>query len=86
VITGEGALDETSFAGKVVGGIVSIAGDDGIPVLAVVGDADRVTVDRRRNDLDVISLVEAVGAATAFAEPKRCIEDAVASWLREHAM
>jgi len=86
VITGEGTLDETSFAGKVVGGIVSIAREDDIPVLAVVGDADRVTVDRRHHELDVISLVEAVGAEMAVAEPKRCIEEAVAGWLREHAM
>ena len=86
VITGEGALDETSFAGKVVGGVLSIANDDGIPVLAVVGDADPRTVDRRHDELDVVSLVESFGSETALAEPKRCIEESVAAWLTAHAM
>ena len=38
VITGEGFLDEQSFDGKVVGGVVELAAQVGVPVLAIVGD------------------------------------------------
>lgn len=37
VITGEGALDESSFAGKVVGGVAGLAAEAGVDVVAVVG-------------------------------------------------
>ncbi len=40
IVTGEGHLDATSFDGKVVGGMVELGRDAGIPVIAVVGDAD----------------------------------------------
>lgn len=39
VITGEGFLDEESFDGKVVGGVVDMARHFGVPVVAVVGEA-----------------------------------------------
>jgi glycerate kinase len=80
VITGEGALDDTSSAGKVVGGVASIAGDLGVPVLAIVGSDDR-------NDrsvpagIDVVSLVDDYGEDAALAEPKRLVEQAAATWL-----
>ena len=78
VITGEGQLDATSFAGKVVGGVAEIAADMGIPVLAVVGSiADGTDL----HDLEVLSLVELVGEDTARREPKQAIERTVADWL-----
>jgi glycerate kinase len=80
VITGEGRLDDTSMAGKVVGGIASVAAEYRIPVLAIVGSDDRV--DRSAPEgLDVVSLVDAYGEQVALAEPKRLIEDATANWL-----
>ena len=80
VITGEGCLDDTSSAGKVVGGIASIAAEYGIPVLAIVGTDERT--DRSLPaGVDVVSLVAAYGTDAAFAEPKRLVEHAAADWL-----
>lgn len=80
VITGEGCLDDTSSDGKVVGGIASIAAEQGLPVLAIVG------ADERSNrsipaDVEVVSLVDEFGEEAAFGEPKRLIEQATAGWL-----
>jgi hypothetical protein len=38
VITAEGFLDEQSFEGKVVGGVVELAAESGIPCVAIVGE------------------------------------------------
>jgi glycerate kinase len=80
VITGEGCLDDTSSAGKVVGGVAALAAEVGIPVLAVVGS------DERSNrfvppGIDVVSLADDYGEDAAMREPKRLVELAVASWL-----
>ena len=40
VITGEGRLDATSFAGKVVGGVAALAAEAGIRAAAIVGSVD----------------------------------------------
>ncbi len=81
VITGEGLLDDTSFAGKVVGGVVDIAGDDGIPVAAVVGAVAPGTTPP--DALRVVSLADRFGLDQAMAEPKRCVELAVRSLLAD---
>ena len=39
VITGEGLLDDQSFDGKAVGGVVALAAELGVPVLVLAGDA-----------------------------------------------
>ncbi len=39
VITGEGLLDEESFHGKAVGGVVALAHQLGVPVVILAGDA-----------------------------------------------
>ena len=80
VITGEGCLDDTSSDGKVVGGVASIAAEQGVPALAVVG-ADERTDRSTPADLQVVSLVDEFGHDAAFAEPKRLIEQAAAGWL-----
>jgi glycerate 2-kinase len=82
VITGEGCLDDTSSAGKVVGGIASIADELGVPVLAIVGSDER----RDRTALagvQVVSLVADHGEALALSEPKRLVEQAAAAWLAD---
>ena len=79
VITGEGRLDDTSFSGKVVGGVREIAAEMGIGTLAVVGD---IAVGTDVGDLVVLSLTELVGTDDAFARPKQSIERVVAEWLR----
>ena len=82
VITGEGCLDDTSSDGKVVGGIASIATEQGLPVLAIVG-SDTRTDRSTPAGLEVVSLVDEFGETEAFAEPKRCIEAAAAGWLSQ---
>lgn len=83
LITGEGRLDETSFDGKVVGGIVSIGREEGIRVAAIVGSADPDTVSSRHDEISVVSLVERFGEQAAFEAPKLCIEQAATGLLAE---
>ena len=78
VVTGEGFLDEQSFDGKVVGGVVALAREAGKPVIAVVGDALPNLGDR----VEVLSLVERYGREDALWATTSCIEDAVLTWLR----
>jgi glycerate 2-kinase len=80
VITGEGCLDDSSSAGKVVGGVASIAAEVGIPVLAIVGSDERCDPSVPAG-IDVVSLVDDYGEDRAFAEPKRLVELATAAWL-----
>lgn len=79
IVTGEGFLDDESFDGKVVGGVVDLAAELGIPVLAVVGEVFD-GADRR---VPTISLVEQFGAARSMADPVGCVEDAVTAYLRD---
>jgi glycerate kinase len=74
VITGEGRLDDTSFAGKVVGGVAALAADEGTAAAAIVGAADPATVRALGDAIEVVSLTERFDEDTAFAEPKACIE------------
>lgn len=72
IITAEGHMDAPSFEGKVVGRMLEIGTSMGIPVGAVVGDADDDVLDR----LPVVRLVERFGLERAMAEPMWCIEHA----------
>jgi glycerate kinase len=81
VVTGEGFLDEESFDGKAVGGVVSLAGRVGRPVLAVVGEVlDGVAVPA---GMHVVSLVERWGRPAALEHTSEAIEDAVRAGLAE---
>jgi glycerate kinase len=79
VITGEGHLDEESFHGKVVGGVLEMATTHGVPVVAIVGAADADTTDRIRT----YSISELYGHERAVREPRWCIEDAARRALDE---
>ncbi|MEM9566434.1 MAG: glycerate kinase [Actinomycetota bacterium] len=59
VITGEGFLDQESFAGKVVGGVHRWAAEAGTPTVAIVGQADPEATPP--DDLEVRSLTELHG-------------------------
>ncbi len=83
VITGEGCLDDTSTYGKVVGSMADVAAEQGIPVLAIVGSDERSDPTMPAN-LEVVSLVSQHGEQLAFDEPKRLVEAAVSTWLRDH--
>ncbi|MCP4226764.1 MAG: glycerate kinase [Actinomycetia bacterium] len=79
VITGEGYLDDESFNGKVVGGVQAWAGEQSVPVLAIVGDADRdVAVP---SGLEVIVLAEEYGLERALSNPVGLIEELVGARL-----
>jgi glycerate kinase len=75
VITGEGLLDDESFHGKAVGGVVALAAEAGVPVVVVAGDAigDHAVAFR--------TLVGSVGEARAWADPLGAISELVAEVL-----
>lgn len=66
VITGEGFLDDGSFDGKVVGGVHRWAGQVGVPVAAVVGQADPAT--ECPTDLEVRALADRYGMDRSMDE------------------
>lgn len=70
VVTGEGRLDPSSVAGKVVGGVVRRARAHGVPVVAVVGDREPGFVP----DFPVHVLAEEHGRAPALRDTRRCLE------------
>jgi glycerate kinase len=80
IVTGEGRLDATSFAGKVVGGIAGLGADAGIPVAAIVGSADPEFADH--HGVDVVVLEHLYGLAAAMAEPRQLIERAASDLVR----
>ncbi len=85
VVTGEGQLDEGSFDGKVVGGVVAHALAHGVPVIAVVGhrtDASRSVVERDHPQLTVLSLVELCGRAAALTDTAASVRRVVAAQLQ----
>lgn len=72
VVTGEGFLDDESFDGKVVGGVLDAAAHLGVPVVAVVGES----FDDAAARLPTVSLVEAFGADAALGDAGGCLFDA----------
>jgi len=81
VVTGEGFLDAQTFEGKVVGGVVELAGVSKVPVVAVAGEVFD-GVDAR---VDTVSLVARFGEDRALTDTAACIEEAVADVLRSRA-
>lgn len=79
VITGEGMLDDTSFDGKVVGGVCDYASGANVPVEAIVGSVDADMSEEVRaivaSSLRVSSLTETFGADMSMTQTLRCIED-----------
>jgi glycerate 2-kinase len=80
VVTAEGFLDEQSFEGKVVGGVVEMATAAGVPCVAVVGE---VVADLGSDvgDLRLVSLVERFGDDRARGDTVACIEKVAAEVL-----
>jgi glycerate kinase len=72
VVTGEGRFDATSLSGKVVGGVLRLAGaarPAGVPVLLVAGQVADVPPAQVRQAVALADL--AGGVAPAIAEPRR---------------
>lgn len=83
VVTGEGFLDQESFDGKVVGGVVDIALDLDVPVLVIVGEADpSVDVPGTGDDrTTVVSLVKEFGDDRARGDVAGCVSDVIRTRL-----
>jgi glycerate 2-kinase len=77
VITGEGRLDETSFTGKVVGGVLSRCERSGVTAAIVAGSV----VSGLRVLVDAISLVDRYGERRAFHDTAACLRDAAIAIL-----
>jgi glycerate 2-kinase len=80
VITAEGVLDQQSFEGKVVGGVVGLAVPLGVPCVAVVGEVVE-DLEPLGKDLEIVSLVERFGRERARADTLACIEAVAADVL-----
>lgn len=83
VITGEGCLDETSFAGKVVGEVLSYASAVGTPVYTIAGCIDRECDEELLAPLHPRSLVDMYGQEAAIQQVLRSIENATTEILQE---
>ncbi len=77
VVTGEGFLDEQSFDGKVVGGVVTLAAALGVPVLVVAGDV----MDPLPLQTEAVSLTERFGGERSRLDTLACIEAVVRDHL-----
>jgi glycerate 2-kinase len=77
VITGEGLLDEESFHGKAVGGVVGLAAEVGVPVVILAGDAVGEHAVAHR------TLVASVGEERAWADPLGALGELVTTVLNE---
>lgn len=75
VVTGEGYIDEHSFAGKAVGGVAGLCVAAGVPVLVVAGDG------HVNPEFPYTSLVSRFGAEAAWDRPAACISEVVAARL-----
>lgn len=78
VVTGEGYLDEQSFDGKVVGGVVALAAELGVPVLVVAGEV----IEDLPEGLEAVSLTERFGGERSRLDTLTCIEEVVTDRLR----
>lgn len=89
VVTGEGRLDATSFAGKVVGGVLELAGDLGVERRGVI--AGQITDDAREElavlgDIRAYALTDRVWqAGEAFQRTALLIEEATVELVRSYA-
>ncbi|HEY8060287.1 MAG TPA: glycerate kinase [Acidimicrobiales bacterium] len=77
VVTGEGFLDEQSFDGKVVGGVVTLATALEVPVLVVAGDV----MDPLPQPIVAVSLTERYGGERSRLDTLACIGDVVADFI-----
>ncbi len=82
VVTGEGRLDDTSWEGKVVGGVARAAERLDVPLFVLVGARDRAAADRP--GIEVATLVDLLGPTRAFDEAaegiSRLVQDRLRRW------
>ncbi len=75
VVTGEAVLDEQSFDGKAVGGVVALAAELAVPVLVIAGEAVG------EQPVAHESLVERFGKERAAADGPACVTELVGEAL-----
>jgi len=75
VVTGEGRVDEWSFRGKAVGGVVEIADEEGVDVIVIAGQVVG------EPPLPVLSLEERFGIDRAMADATGCVAEVLAEHL-----
>jgi glycerate kinase len=75
VVTGEGRVDEWSFRGKAVGGVVELADDAGVDVVVVAGSV------LGNPPLPILSLVERFGIDRAMADAPGCVAELLSDQL-----
>jgi glycerate kinase len=78
VLTGEGYLDEESFNGKAVGGVIGLAKELGVPAVVIAGDADEPV----SGSALVETLVGSFGEERAFNETLASVSDVVGRVLK----
>jgi glycerate kinase len=76
VVTGEGFLDDQSFEGKAVGGVLELAAEAGVPALVVAG---RIVdgLPPIEGEVTVVSLVDEFGEERALGAAEACVEEVV---------
>lgn len=78
LVTGEGRLDAHSFEGKAVGWLLDLAKGLDVPVLLLVGTAERRSVETAEaRGARVVSLVERFGISESRSNTLGCIEAAI---------
>ena len=88
VVTGEGRLDLSSWAGKVVGGVVREARLAGVHVLVIAGSVGPGGIPVPQGPgidggVEVVSLAERFGEDRAMASPAACAEEAARELLAD---
>lgn len=84
VVTGEGRLDDTSFAGKVVGEVAAWAHSLGKPVHAIVGSIDPAIDVASLDGIESSDLSAMFTREMSMREPLRCVEEAARDALRRY--
>jgi glycerate kinase len=69
VVTGEGLLDDQSFNGKSVGGVVSMCRDLDVPVVVLAGDAEG------SQPVEYRTLVDYAGRERAWSDTVDCLAE-----------
>jgi len=81
VITGEGRLDDTSFDGKVVGGVIKLGRQHHKHVLVICGDTTRTAREHaEKAGVQVVSLRERFGDE-GFSSTSSCVTRIAETWL-----
>jgi glycerate 2-kinase len=77
VVTGEGLLDDQSFNGKSVGGVVDLCRELQVPVVVLAGDSEG------EQPVDFRTLVDYAGQERAWSEPLGCLGELTVELLAD---